>query len=467
MDKTVESLEYVTVGQSSAIVIASATTTERGRGTIGRLKQPQGGKIEQNRQQTAATMGNTIPSSSASIGRKTPVTDKATERDEVEDGFKLQCAVSGMRGWRPTMEDHHLMQVRLSAELQDHCLFAIFDGHGGGLTSSYLEQKFLKVLLQQPQMTKYAALRKNGKKSRSDVAGVLLLKQALKQTFVQLDAELKALQSQVTSIMARRHAERQKQQTEEQQQTQSSSESSSSSSATSDQAPTTLPAATERSGSTAIVVLLTPTHIVTANAGDCRGILRRYGRAIPLSFDHKPTNIVERRRILRAGGFIRKKRVDGDLAISRAFGDFSFKERNKVIVTPDFTVYPRDDNGDEFIVLACDGIWDVASNFECSEYVQTMLSNGMDDLGYICEDALDLCLHRKSRDNMTMMIVSMPAMKVDHSSRASLQNALWRTHRQMKSLGSSFTNVKNSCAAATKQAAQKVQEVAKPIVLAY
>jgi len=397
-------------------------------------------------------MGNSALTGISS-GKRRPVTDKATERDD--DGAKLQCAVSGMRGWRPTMEDQHIMQLQLSEELQDHCLFAIFDGHGGGLTSAFLEKKLVQHLMKQPQMKKYAALKKKGVKSRSDVSGIQLLKQALSQSFRLLDVELRKLQEKVTATMAVRHEERKRKA--------AACDTNDSDSPVPDFAPV------ERSGSTAIVVLLTPTHIITANVGDSRAILRRNGKTLPLSFDHKPNDLPERRRIVKAGGFVKNKRVDGDLAVSRAFGDFSYKGANaeKVIATPDFIVCPRDYAGDEFIILACDGIWDVASNVECSNYVQSMLSHGIADLGYICEDALDLCLGRNSRDNMTMMIVSMPAMKVNHSSRASLQNALWQAKRQLTTMDSTFRRVQGVCEAATRDVAIKLHEVTTPLIRAY
>ena len=426
---------------------------------------------------------------SSYTGGREPMTDKSTERIESTQlgDDKLQCAVSGMRGWRPTMEDQHIMQVPLCKELSDHCLFAIFDGHGGGLTSQFLQHKFQQTLMERPSLKQYIGLRPRG---RSDVRGIKLLQTALQETFEHLDRELEVLQNQVNHIVGRRHEFRQfqlmKQQQQQQQQQQQLTatalgngalpiqRSLSSPYAAATQTPLPTPP-TERSGSTAIVVLLTPTHIITANTGDSRAILRRHGRVVPLSFDHKPNDVPEQRRILRANGVVKNRRVDGDLAVSRAFGDFSYKSTNKkdssqrkVIVTPDFTVYPRDASGDEFLVLACDGIWDVATNQECSEYVQNMLTNGETDLGYICEDALDLCLKRKSRDNMTMMIVSLPGIQIDVSSRATLQNAFWRTHRQIQSLGSSLQNVKGVCEAATREAALKLQAVvAKPILTAY
>lgn len=81
----------------------------------------------------------------------------------------------------------------------------------------------------------------------------------------------------------------------------------------------------ERSGCTAVAVVVTPTHIVTANAGDSRACLSRGGKNVELSYDHKPYNEGERSRIERAGGMVSMKRVDGELAVSRALGDFQFK----------------------------------------------------------------------------------------------------------------------------------------------
>jgi protein phosphatase 2C family protein 2/3 len=51
------------------------------------------------------------------------------------------------------------------------------------------------------------------------------------------------------------------------------------------------------------------------------------GGAKALSFDHKPMLPIERARIDAAGGFVQWNRVNGDLAVSRALGDFSFKDR--------------------------------------------------------------------------------------------------------------------------------------------
>ena len=80
-------------------------------------------------------------------------------------------------------------------------------------------------------------------------------------------------------------------------------------------------------GCTSNVVLITPDKIFCANAGDSRSILVKRGNAVvELSKDHKPGNPEEESRINAAGHFVSDDRVDGNLALSRAFGDFQYKD---------------------------------------------------------------------------------------------------------------------------------------------
>ncbi|XP_011092720.1 probable protein phosphatase 2C 75 [Sesamum indicum] len=115
------------------------------------------------------------------------------------------------------------------------------------------------------------------------------------------------------------------------------------------------------SGTTAVAVVLTDTHIVVGNCGDSRAILYRGGRVIRLSFDHKPDRADEKARILATGGRVLNMdcaRVEGILAMSRAIGDRYLKPY--VISEPEVT-FTRRDQEDEFLVLATDGLWDVMS----------------------------------------------------------------------------------------------------------
>jgi serine/threonine protein phosphatase PrpC len=83
----------------------------------------------------------------------------------------------------------------------------------------------------------------------------------------------------------------------------------------------------DTSGCTSVTAIITPKYIICANAGDSRCVLGTGGTARPMSEDHKPHSVEEKRRIESAGGFVQWNRVDGDLAVSRALGDFTYKHR--------------------------------------------------------------------------------------------------------------------------------------------
>jgi protein phosphatase PTC2/3 len=68
-------------------------------------------------------------------------------------------------------------------------------------------------------------------------------------------------------------------------------------------------------------------EVICPNVGDSRSVLCNMGKTDPLSYDHKPTNELEKKRILSSGGFVEFGRVNGTLAVSRAFGDISYKVR--------------------------------------------------------------------------------------------------------------------------------------------
>ena len=79
-------------------------------------------------------------------------------------------------------------------------------------------------------------------------------------------------------------------------------------------------------GCTANVILIdNMKRLVIANAGDSRSVLCRGGKAVALSYDHKPDNDEEKRRIEHAGSKILEGRVDGNLNLSRSLGDLKYK----------------------------------------------------------------------------------------------------------------------------------------------
>jgi protein phosphatase 2C family protein 2/3 len=173
------------------------------------------------------------------------------------------------------------------------------------------------------------------------------------------------------------------------------------------------------SGCTAVVGLVTTDgRIIVANAGDSRAVLGHQGNAKALSNDHKPTNAGETARIKAAGGFVEFGRVNGNLALSRAIGDFEFKQRldlspQQQVVTVDPEVISHTMDGEEeFIVLACDGIWDCLTSQQVIDHVRRAVANG-DALDTVCEGLMTKCLATESDtgglgcDNMTVVVVAL------------------------------------------------------------
>ncbi|OEL35732.1 putative protein phosphatase 2C 9 [Dichanthelium oligosanthes] len=138
-----------------------------------------------------------------------------------------------------------------------------------------------------------------------------------------------------------------------------------------------MPSRCDHVGSTAVVAVVSPTHVVVANAGDSRAVLSRAGAPVPLSVDHKPDRPDELARIEAAGGRViywDGARVLGVLAMSRAIGDGYLKPF--VSSEPEVTVTERTDD-EECLILASDGLWDVVTNEMACEVVRACFrSNG-------------------------------------------------------------------------------------------
>jgi len=170
-------------------------------------------------------------------------------------------------------------------------------------------------------------------------------------------------------------------------------------------------------GTTAIFAIVTPglttgTQLVkVGNIGDSRAVLCKAKLSVALSEDHKPNSPIEQNRIEKAGGFVSLNRVRGNLALSRAIGDRSYK------VPPDF--HPKDQQvtcdpeyktievtTDDFLLIGCDGIYegDIFTVESVIKYISDKLEI-TDDLAQIASDLLDECLERGSKDNMSAMII--------------------------------------------------------------
>jgi len=116
----------------------------------------------------------------------------------------------------------------------------------------------------------------------------------------------------------------------------------------------------KHSGTTALVSLIIEQKLYVANLGDSRGVLCRGGKAVRLSWDHKP--MLEEDRINALGGYViggQTRRINGMVAVSRSIGDFFMEPF--IIDDPyvsEFDLTPED----QFLILACDGVWDELSD---------------------------------------------------------------------------------------------------------
>jgi serine/threonine protein phosphatase PrpC len=170
-------------------------------------------------------------------------------------------------------------------------------------------------------------------------------------------------------------------------------------------------------GSTSVVCVIRDSVIWVANAGDSRCVLARGGKAIDMSNDHKPDNEHELARITKAGGIVMDGRINGNINLSRSIGDLSYKENADLIFEEQtVTAFPDVKQidltpEDDFIILACDGIWDVMSSQECVDFVyerikQTPIEKIVED---ICDHCLSVDVHVSEGiggDNMTVIVVA-------------------------------------------------------------
>lgn len=193
------------------------------------------------------------------------------------------------------------------------------------------------------------------------------------------------------------------------------------------------------SGCTAVVAVLRDNKkLYVANAGDSRCIVCRDGKAVDMSYDHKPEDDLERERVEKAGGQVTSDgRINNGLNLSRAIGDHTYK-RNKdlplaeqmITSLPDVLTLDIDTTKDKFMVLACDGIWNFMSSQEVCDYVTERLEANYAKLSQICEELFLHCLAPNTEgdgtgcDNMTCILVTFqPFQKVELKvSKSALMN---------------------------------------------
>ncbi|PWN19193.1 PP2C-domain-containing protein [Microstroma glucosiphilum] len=137
--------------------------------------------------------------------------------------------------------------------------------------------------------------------------------------------------------------------------------------------------------------------LYTANVGDARAVLCRRGQAVRLTYDHKASDAQEAKRITDAGGFVMNNRVNAVLAVTRSLGDSAMKE---FVVGAPYTTETTLTDDDTFLIVACDGLWDVVDDQDAVDLVKDV-----QDPIEMSQRLLQHALSNFSTDNTSVMVV--------------------------------------------------------------
>lgn len=350
-----------------------------------------------------------------------------TTQDIYESNFDgYEFVACGMQGYRKTMEDQHL--ISKIPGVDEHYILGIFDGHCGDECAKYIKNEIVNTLISNELFKSYS--KNYNLFMRTEISNLYqyevffdestkIIKKSVEESWILLDSKYR------------------------------------------EECKTT----NDNSGTTAVVVIITPFHYFCINVGDSRAVLgsgRNFkinplifnnlpsenivpsppenivstqsendetiitlkkrdlrqelvkpikfteSKIYQLSIDHKPDNENENNRIYNAESFVSGGRVEGNLSLSRAFGDFDFKrtdldpEKTAITCFPDIFVKIRE-SSDDYLILACDGLWDVMTSQEAIEYLRgaEKVCTSLKELtSYIVDESL----YRGSKDNISVIV---------------------------------------------------------------
>lgn len=167
-------------------------------------------------------------------------------------------------------------------------------------------------------------------------------------------------------------------------------------------------------GSTAVVGLLLDKTLFMANVGDAEACLVKIGEngeltAENLTYPHKASDSAEKKRIEELGGHVFFGRVFGALAVARAFGDSRYKQpktsQNFVSVEP-FLLEVELNPSYKYLILACDGLWDVCTHEEAAQFVHKHFTAGKNETE-VAHALVQYALDQKTDDNVTVVVVKI------------------------------------------------------------
>lgn len=228
-------------------------------------------------------------------------------------------------------------------ELPGISYYAVFDGHGGDKVSTKLRDNFFNYLIQELR-------------TLSDINDSQAVQDTLQRSFVNFDHHL-CLDHENESI-----------------------------------------------GSTGIILLKIRNRVYIANLGDSRAVVYGPSGYFLETQDHKPDR--EKERIENVGGSVMLGRVNGQLAVSRAFGDFYLKRgqngylgiNSPVCPLPDIYTFDLNETGQVIAVLGSDGVWDKISSLEITKIKPDRR---------FCDKIVSMAFQRNSNDNITVLAIKL------------------------------------------------------------
>jgi len=252
--------------------------------------------------------------------------------------------------FRRRMEDAHYLTDGFNEDV-NAAFFGIYDGHGGKEAAVFCSQTLHQVLAEELNAA-------GGKSFYTDGANSQKVLDILKKTYLSTDRKME-------NNVPQHH------------------------------------------GCTVVTVLVAGTlaennrNLYSANAGDGRAVLCRDGKAIRLTVDHKASDETEAARITEAGGFIIGGRVNGQIMITRSLGDHLMKDY--IIGEPYVQHEPLTDK-DTWLIVACDGLWDVVTDQDAVDYVLEHKEMSASD---ISKKLLIKALADGSTDNLSIAVIKL------------------------------------------------------------
>lgn len=277
---------------------------------------------------------------------------------------KLDIGICSQQGPRPSMEDKY--QIIKNWGNTGITYAAVFDGHGGKCVATYLSNNLHVKIFEKFQTTKN-------------------LKEAIQQGCAQINQEILETQQNKRNTTTTGRICRNISFCE--------------------------------TGSCAIIAFIFDNKVIIANVGDSRAVISKNKKAIQLSVDHKPNEASEQERIEASGGKvwisdngkISRLCFAMGLAVARAFGNLAYKDL--IIANPQIVEY--DFLGDDILILACDGLWDVMQNQEATNFA-SKYSKMQEASEALVKEAIET---RHTNDNVTIITIkpSDPHLWVDYT----------------------------------------------------